>query len=39
MGLLLGSAQEVEHVVVTESAIAALADPEERELAAIARAA
>src|SRR5687768_11102847 len=34
---LFGAAQEVENVVVAESAVAALADPEERELAAIAQ--
>jgi hypothetical protein len=34
---LLGAAQEVEHVVVAESTIAALAYPEERELAAVAQ--
>jgi len=34
---LLGPVQEVDHVVVAESTIAALADPEERELAAIAK--
>ena len=32
---LLGPAQELDHVVVAEPAVAALADPEERELAAI----
>src|SRR5512145_465257 len=32
---LLCPVQEVDHVVVAESAVAALADPEERELAAI----
>ena len=37
VGGLLGSMQEIEHVVVAESAVAALADPEERELAAVAQ--
>ena len=34
---LLGPVQEVDDVVVAESTITALADPEERELAAIAK--